>query len=289
MDEMAPTIDPIPLADIAPRRGPRWRVPAMLALLAFAAGIAATIYGLRFYDHWSNAAKPVAATMASIPPGPKPLADGDVTVPAAGQPTIDSLTAREAELSARLAELEARTVTITTDARAASGNAGRAEALLITFAARRAIERGQSLGYAADELRVRFGANQPGAVSAVLQASRAPVTLEDLRAGLDGVGPLLSTGAASEGWWASLRRQFGNLVVIHDVSTPSTLPADRLTRARRMLDAGQVEAALNEVIHLPGASGAGAWIAAAQRYIAARQALDTLEAAAVQGQAAVRP
>ena len=53
-----------------------------------------------------------------------------------------------------------------------------------------------------------------------------------------------------------------------------------------MLAAGQVEAALGEVARLPGADNAPRWITAAKRYVEARQALDTLEAAAIQGRSA---
>ena len=48
-----------------------------------------------------------------------------------------------------------------------------------------------------------------------------------------------------------------------------------------MLDAGQVGAALAEVERLPGAGQAGAWVAAARRYIETRAALDAIESAAV--------
>ena len=47
---------------------------------------------------------------------------------------------------------------------AASGNAARAEGLLIAFSARRTLERGNDLGYLGDQLRLRFGdaeANAP--------------------------------------------------------------------------------------------------------------------------------
>jgi len=37
---------------------------------------------------------------------------------------------------------------------------------------------------------------------------------------------------------------------------------------------------------MPGAAQGGRWINAARRYIGARQALDTIETAAIQGQAA---
>ena len=47
------------------------------------------------------------------------------------------------------------------------------------------------------------------------------------------------------------------------------------------LEAGQVEVALAEVTRLPGTGRAGAWVAKARRYIAARRALDQIETAAL--------
>ena len=55
------------------------------------------------------------------------------------------------------------------------------------------------------------------------------------------------------------------------------MPADRLARARRLLEAGQVEAARAEVERLPGATQASNWMDAARRYIVARKALDILD------------
>ena len=96
----------------------------------------------------------------------------------------------------------------------------------------------------------RFGTTQPQAVGTIIQAAGAPVTIEDLRVGLDAIAPELATGAASDGWLTSFRREMGNLFVLHRADTPSPLPADRLTRARRMLQAGQVDAALAEVARM---------------------------------------
>ena len=56
---------------------------------------------------------------------------------------------------------------------------------------------------------------------------------------------------------------------------------ERFERARRLLDAGKVAAALAEVVRLPGAPTGEAWIAGARRYVAARRALDILEQAAI--------
>ena len=195
------------------------------------------------------------------------------------------LAAREAALAGQLTALEARTAAVSADAAAARGQATRAEGLLIAFSARRALDRGLGLGYIEEQLRNRFGAIQPRAVIYVIQASRQPVTLEDLRQGLDAIAPEIST-VSDDNWWQSLRREFGHLVVLRKAGTPSLLPGDRLARAKRLLEGGQVEAARAEVMRLPGAGDATNWLTAASRYVTARHALDLIENAAILGQAA---
>lgn len=259
------------------RRGLRAGSVAILVLLAFAAGLALAIYAVR---HVAWFAQPAA--VATVPVQ-KPQTVTAAT--AAVQTDPATLAAREAVLAAQLATLEARTATIIADARNAGTQAMRAEALLVAFAARRALDRGLGLGYLDAQLRVRFGASEPRAVAYVIQASRSPLTLGDLREGLAAIGPDIASGA-HEGWAAGVRRELGNLVVIRKDGTPSPLPEDRLARARRLLEGGQVEAARAEVARLPGATQATNWMAAAKRYVAARHALDILESAAIQGAAA---
>ena len=66
-----------------------------------------------------------------------------------------------------------------------------------------------------------------------------------------------------------------------------------MRRARRSLESGQVTVALAEILRLPARDNAADWIAKARRYILARQALDTIETAALVDphapQAPVRP
>jgi hypothetical protein len=59
------------------------------------------------------------------------------------------------------------------------------------------------------------------------------------------------------------------------------MPAERLRRATRWLEAGQVDVALAEVLRMPGRGNARDWIASARRYVAARRALDAIETAAL--------
>ncbi|MEG3088446.1 hypothetical protein [Sphingomonas sp. PB4P5] len=265
---------------------PRYRGAAIVAGLAFLAGLVAMAAVLQYQSRWLGlpATVPVVAAKGQVPVVVVP-ATGAPAGPAAPVIDLNALSSRETELAGRLADLEQRTARIGSDAQAASGYATRSENMLVAFAARRALDRGLALGYVEDQLRTRFAATQPRAVAAILQAAREPVTVAELRAGLDSIAPELVTGQASTSWLNSLRRELANLIVIHRADTPSPLPIDRLARARQMLEGGKVEAALAEVARMPGAPQAARWTAAARRYIGARQALDTIEAAAITGQA----
>lgn len=264
--------------DRAPRRG-RTALLIAVILLAIAAALLVAGYALRRLG-WT-ASKDAAAVPAAQAPPPTPAVAAPQTAVAA---TIDpaTLAGREAALSAQLAALEARTATMAADIAAAGSQAGRAEALLVAVASRRALDRGQGLGYLEPQLRARFASAQPRAVDMVIDVARQPVTLESLRQGLDAVAPQV-VGSAGQPWLVSLRRELGSLVVLREAATPSTPPADRLASARRLLDAGQVETARAEVARLPGAGQAGTWIEAARRYVLARRALDVLENTALAG------
>jgi hypothetical protein len=280
--ETAPSSKPVAF-------NPAWRNAAILGVVAFLAGLGAMAFLLHNSARWFTP-KPIATvtlplgTAAGGKQTPVVILPGSASAPA---PAIDleALMVRENDLATKLADLEARTNNVGAEARVASGYATRAEGLMIAFAARRQIDRGLTLGYIEDQLHQRFGATQPQAVGTIVQAASEPVTIEDLRMGLDSIGPELATGAATDGWLTSFRRELGNLIVLHRADTPSPLPADRLTRARRMLQMGQVEAALAEVARMPGAAQGARWINAARRYIGVRQALDAIETAAIQGDA----
>ncbi|ODP35940.1 hypothetical protein [Sphingomonas turrisvirgatae] len=262
-----------PLA--APARGNT--LPALLiaGLAAFLLGLAVMAAIFRFSD-WG--------APAPAPAQPQPVAPATAALPTSTD--VATLAAREQALAARLDALDARLRATDSDARTAGSYAGRAEAMMLISAARRAIERGQALGFVGPELRARFGAAEPQAVATVLRAAGEPVTLEDLRFALDQIAPRLSTAAPGGGWLDAVRRELGSLVIIRKESAPSPHPRERLQRARRLLAQGHVEASLAEINRLPGAQGAESWMAAASRYVETRRALDTLEAAAIQGRAA---
>lgn len=181
----------------------------------------------------------------------------------------------------RLAALEQRLTLLDLQAQAASGNAVRAEGLLIAFATRRMIDRGSPLGYLEDQLRVRFADAQPNAVATIVSAAQRPVTLDQLAAQLQVMAPALARTPQSESGWQKVQRGVSDLFVIRSDKRPAQDPSSRIDRALLLLREGRIDNAVIEVRQLPGASGAGGWIDAAQRYLAAQRALDLIESTAL--------
>jgi hypothetical protein len=165
--------------------------------------------------------------------------------------------------------------------RRTAGAAGRADALLVSFASRRAIDRGVPLGYLETLLADRFGADNPRAVAAIITASRDPVTLDQLIAEYEQLGPALRRGDPDESPWQSFKRELGGLVAIRRANTPSGKPQARYERALAELQTGHVDSALAETMRLPGAARAADWVAEARRYVVAHRALDEVGSAAL--------
>jgi hypothetical protein len=253
----------------------------LLPVVAFLMGIAAMAWLL---GNWDGAAR-----LFGIVPGPAPVAEAPVVpqpeAPAPSAPPTNGAEPQrlliDPEMTRRVSQLERQLVEIDQQSRAAVGNADRAEGLLVAFAARRALDRGVSLGYLEGLLRQRFGDSQPQAVATIITASRQPVTLQDLQEELQEVGPQLTGAGPDESWWSALQTELRALVTVRRQGTPSTLPVERLRRVTRRLEAGQVDVALAEVLRLPGHENASEWIDAARRYVAARRALDRIETAAL--------
>jgi hypothetical protein len=258
------------------RPGLSWSARLAWGLLLLVAGAALAIWGLSRWDEGARffgvaPRQPLQAMQR--PPAPAP------TVPSASQP----LPAAE---SARIAALESRLGAIESKAQAAAGSAGRADALLIAFAARRAIDRGVALGYLEPLLVQRFGESHQAAVATIVTASRDPVRLDRLTADYAEMGPLLRGGGPEEGWWQGFKRELGTIVSIHRADTPSPQPQARFDRALARLESGEVDQALAETMRMPGAAKAGPWVARARRYVAVHRALDEIESAALLGDAA---
>jgi outer membrane murein-binding lipoprotein Lpp len=261
-----------PYSPSTPRR--RSILPILLLVL-IAALIGMGVMGWLFYRYDAVADRihppTVVAVRQPVRPPMQIIRPVAVSAPTLGNVATDQ----------RVDMLERKVDQLQEQAQAATGEASRAEALLLAFAARRAIDRGQPLGYIEGLLRERFGGVEPQAVAAVISASRQPVTIEQLRQQLDAAAPQLSQAGSEEGWWDATRRELGSLISIRKAGAPSQLPADRVGRSRDYLAVGRVDAALAEMARLPQQPAIASWIALARRYVQARVALDRIETAAL--------
>jgi len=246
-----------------------WSAKLLIGLALVIAGAAAATWMLARYDR--------AAHLLGVAPSPPPLVRSPQRL---AEPVVPDASA-DRTADARVAELEARLARVENAARQAVGSAGRTDALVVAFAARRAIDRGVPLGYLETLLVDRFGTRHPRAVATIITSARSPVSLDELVADYDKLGPELRGGGPQDSWWSNFQREMGSLIDIRQADVPSPKPDARYRRALSRLEAGNVDAALAETMRLPGAQKAGAWVAKARRYIAAHRALDEIESSAL--------
>jgi hypothetical protein len=251
----------------ATRKARSFRSLMLITGLAFAAGLAATIWGLSESQSARN------WLLGGPPPAAAPLVQ---------QPQIANVPqlAPAPDLAARMADLESRMAKVESGSRAGSST-GRAEGLLIAFAARRALDRGLELGYVEGMLNQHFGQRQPRAVATVIAASRQPATLEQLRTGLESARHGLSGIAPDAGWWDTVKESVSGLFIVRRADTASPVPDIRIAQAQRFIESGRVDLALAEIARLPNRDKATDWMAMARRHVEAHRALDLLEAAAI--------
>ena len=242
----------------------------LIALALIIVGAAAATWSLARYDR--------AAHLLGVAPSPPPMVRTPQRI---ATPMVGPDAAVDPAASARIAELESRLARVENAARQAVGSAGRTDALVVAFAARRAIDRGVPLGYLETLLVDRFGARHPRAVATIITSARAPVSLDELVADYENLGPELRGGGPQDSWWSNFQRELGTLIDIRRADVPSPKPDARYRRALTRLEAGNVDAGLAETMRLPGAQNAGPWVAKARRYIAAHRALDEIESSAL--------
>ena len=153
------------------RTGIGWGARLMIALVLIVAGAAAATWGLA---HYRSAARflGVLPTAQPVMLTPKPVVMNPESAPQAPPPAQPE-DREDRDLENRVAAVENATAR-------AEGSAGRADALVVAFAARRAIDRGVALGYLESLLVDRFGAQHRAAVATVITASHQPVRLDDL-------------------------------------------------------------------------------------------------------------
>ena len=254
------------------RRPSNWTATLAWVILLMVVGAGLAVWGL---SRWDSGAR-----FLGVAPEPPP-ALALQPMPRAPQPVLTAGAAPNAAAAEQLALLEARLRNVENATQRNAGSVGRADALLVAFASRRAIDRGVQLGYLETLLAERFGAQHPVAVATIITVSRTPVTLDDLTNDYARLEGELRRGAPDEGLWRGLKREMSSIVAVRRASAPSPKPEARYERALARLEQGQVDVALAETMRLPGASRAGPWIAKARRYVAAHRALDEVESSAL--------
>ncbi len=274
-----------------PRRsGPGRGTLALAVLAAFALGAALMLYLART-EGWG------VASLVDVRSETPPLATGPLAATSrsgtmeGGTPSeaqvrqtvqrVEQVEEQTGGIDQRVAAMEQRLTRLDLQSQAAAGNAARAEGMLIAFAARRAIERGQPLGFLEDQLRLRFGDARPNAVQTVIDASQDEVTLNELLVQLDGMGGDLVEVPEDEGLLTRIGHEFSQLFSVRTDDIPSPIAERRLERARLNIENGQIERAIAEVRAMPNATLAQDWLEKAERYAAAQRALEVLETAAV--------
>ncbi len=252
------------------RNGMGWGARLIVALAFVLVGAAGAVWGLAHYP-------PAARTLGVAQPAPQPVVSAPKPAP---QPAAPATAPTPAD-SARLNTLEQRVSEAENATQRAEGFAGRADALVVAFAARRAIDRGVALGYLEGLLVDRFGAQHPAAVATIITSSHQPVRLEDLASEYEDLGPVLRSGGPEDSWWTGFKRELGALVEVHRAERPAVNAEARYNRALRRLSSGDVDQALAETMRMPGAARASNWTNKARRYVAAHRALDEIESAAL--------
>jgi hypothetical protein len=271
-------------AQASPVKGRGIRPALWIATAAFAVGAAliALLWWQGFgTDDLVRVVREEPVELAAVEPSPTVSPAPETATDAEAAARVEQVVEQQGGLDARVAAMEQRLARIDLQLEAAAGNAARAEGLLITFAARRAIERGTPLGYLADQLRLRFGDARPNAVQTIIDVSRDPVTLDQLVARLDGLAPQLVNNDPSGDVMGWMGRELSSLFVVRREDQPSPQPTRRIDRARLFLETGRPEAAVAEVRNLPNAREAAGWIEDAERFARAQRALELLETTAI--------
>src|SRR5438477_3833763 len=212
-----------------------WSARLLIGLVLILAGAAATTWGLAHYQP--------AARFLGIVPAPPPVAAKPPALTPAPQAAPPQA---QPPQNARIAALEQRLAQVENATERAEGSAGRADALVVAFAARRAIDRGVALGYLENLLVDRFGPQHQAAVATVITASRQPVRLNDLVSQYETLGPDLRRGGPQDNWWSNFRRSLGTLVEVRRADQPAMNADARYGRALQRLSSGDVDQALIE-------------------------------------------
>ena len=252
------------------RSGLGWGTRLLLAIALLLAGAAGAAWALARYDQAARFLG-IGPSQVQTRAAPLALAPPQQAAPQAGAD----------DGSQEMTQIENRLTRVESTAERVEGSAGRADALLVAFAARRAVDRGVALGYLEPLLLDRFGGTHARSVATIITGSHSPVRLNDLTKQYRELGPVLRSSASKEGWVSQFQRELGSLVQIRRADRPSTQPDARYLRALSALENGEVEVALAETMRLPGANNVQPWVRQARQYVAVHRALDEIESGAL--------
>jgi hypothetical protein len=161
------------------------------------------------------------------------------------------------------------------------------EAMLLAIAARRAVENGKSLYTLLPRLQKAFGQTNPKALATLAESGEQPLSNAALLAEFETLGPQLARPAGTG--WDRIRYELETLFVIRRGDRAPSPSSARLERIKQNLILGETATALRLVRGLPGAPNGADWIAKANKAVAVKVALDTLDNAAMSAITAPTP
>lgn len=258
------------IAEFPPAKRTQARLWITALLAAFIGGAILAGWAIQRFDIFTGE-EPVK--IIADDPG---KGEGSNDAPGAMPVTSRSLDRAES----RINQLEDRLSQITAKAQAATGNASRAESILVALATRRAVDAGKPLGPIADQLSVRFGTDHPQSVRTIIEGAAQPVTLAMLQTDLDALaGPL--TINKTDNLWENIKREMGELFTLRKEGATPPDPIKHMQQAIRFANNGNIAAAMDEVRAMPGAANAEGWLTRARRYLRTQRAVENIERAAM--------
>ena len=191
------------MATVSNRTGLGWGTRLLLGLALILAGAAGAAWALARYDSAARFLGVAPKEEAAVQP------QRAIAPPQIAQPDEEA-----APPSEEITQIQDRLSRVETTAQRVEGSAGRADALLVAFAARRAIDRGVALGYLEPLLVDRFGQSHARAVATIVTGSHSPVRLSELIDQYRELGPQLRSSGPEESFWTQFKRGFGSLIEI---------------------------------------------------------------------------
>ncbi|MEE9432656.1 MAG: hypothetical protein V3V15_00260 [Sphingorhabdus sp.] len=262
------------------RAGLGWKTVAGFSLATLLGGVLLAGWLITQFDLWpgNGSAQEAAADKNTSAAG---AGKAGTNASAAADQADGKQGEEAAAVAAKVEELADRLSQIDAGKDAAGAYSARADAIVTALRVRRAIESGAALGYTENQLRLRFDGSHPQAVAAIQAVALDSVKLADLSNDLARNGARMTGGGDEESLWTRISTEFSELFALRRRGTPSTTPSQVLQRAEQNIANGNVRDAIADIENLPENEARQKWLTDAKRYLAARDALDTIERAAL--------